>query len=268
MWPGGCLLTNYPTCMLLPHCEGGSCLPACCIWDDGKLRGFPQSERHKETCRKCQGLWKEHNGLTCEELAEKDDIKYRTSIEYRCSQQPVLPPVARANGMNRNSNSGSASSTVLTGVGALYGAGTPSGYLFCGFPPEGPLSGPVCAFVPVHRQLAITLNKPPALANLKTAAPPPPPGTTYHSAALPVASSAANQRFLCCRWSGGRGTGGSGLQHPGCPWNAPRVPNSVAITAFPAHDWAPSPTAPGCALLRLALLLLPCLGAAATPKGT
>lgn len=36
---------------------------------------FPQ-----ETCRKCQGLWKEHNGLTCEELAEKDDIKYRTSM--------------------------------------------------------------------------------------------------------------------------------------------------------------------------------------------
>ncbi|CAH7270474.1 Rnf216 [Phodopus roborovskii] len=37
----------------------------------------------KETCRKCQGLWKEHNGLTCEELAEKDDIKYRTSIEEK-----------------------------------------------------------------------------------------------------------------------------------------------------------------------------------------
>ncbi|KAM5131625.1 E3 ubiquitin-protein ligase RNF216 isoform 3-T3 [Callospermophilus lateralis] len=39
--------------------------------------------RQQETCRKCQGLWKEHNGLTCEELAEKDDIKYRTSIEEK-----------------------------------------------------------------------------------------------------------------------------------------------------------------------------------------
>lgn len=34
----------------------------------------------QETCRKCQGLWKEHSGLTCEQLAEKDDIKYRTSM--------------------------------------------------------------------------------------------------------------------------------------------------------------------------------------------
>ncbi|NWJ05730.1 RN216 ligase, partial [Crypturellus undulatus] len=36
-----------------------------------------------ETCRKCQGLWKEHMNLTCEQLAEKDDIKYRTSIEEK-----------------------------------------------------------------------------------------------------------------------------------------------------------------------------------------
>lgn len=34
----------------------------------------------QETCRKCQGLWKEHMNLTCEQLAEKDDIKYRTSM--------------------------------------------------------------------------------------------------------------------------------------------------------------------------------------------
>ncbi|NWY56915.1 RN216 ligase, partial [Chionis minor] len=37
----------------------------------------------QETCRKCQGLWKEHMNLTCEQLAEKDDIKYRTSIEEK-----------------------------------------------------------------------------------------------------------------------------------------------------------------------------------------
>ncbi|MEJ1272512.1 hypothetical protein NN561_003363 [Cricetulus griseus] len=35
----------------------------------------------KETCRKCQGLWKEHTGLICEELDKKDDVKYGTSIE-------------------------------------------------------------------------------------------------------------------------------------------------------------------------------------------
>ncbi|XP_021078374.1 E3 ubiquitin-protein ligase RNF216 isoform X2 [Mus pahari] len=43
----------------------------------------PNPRCRKETCRKCQGLWKDHNGLTCEELAEKDDIKYRTSIEEK-----------------------------------------------------------------------------------------------------------------------------------------------------------------------------------------
>ncbi|KFO78902.1 E3 ubiquitin-protein ligase RNF216 [Cuculus canorus] len=37
----------------------------------------------QETCRQCQGLWKEHMNLTCEQLAEKDDIKYRTSIEEK-----------------------------------------------------------------------------------------------------------------------------------------------------------------------------------------
>ncbi|XP_040591808.1 E3 ubiquitin-protein ligase RNF216-like [Mesocricetus auratus] len=35
----------------------------------------------KETCSNCQGLWKEHTSLTCEVLAEKDDVLYRTSIE-------------------------------------------------------------------------------------------------------------------------------------------------------------------------------------------
>uniref|UniRef100_A0A2K5IP91 E3 ubiquitin-protein ligase RNF216 n=1 Tax=Colobus angolensis palliatus TaxID=336983 RepID=A0A2K5IP91_COLAP len=52
---------------------------------DGDVKRFscPNPRCRKETCRKCQGLWKEHNGLTCEELAEKDDIKYRTSIEEK-----------------------------------------------------------------------------------------------------------------------------------------------------------------------------------------
>ncbi|KFO84426.1 E3 ubiquitin-protein ligase RNF216, partial [Buceros rhinoceros silvestris] len=44
---------------------------------------FPALLDNDETCRKCQGLWKEHMNLTCEQLAEKDDIKYRTSIEEK-----------------------------------------------------------------------------------------------------------------------------------------------------------------------------------------
>ncbi|XP_040590170.1 E3 ubiquitin-protein ligase RNF216-like [Mesocricetus auratus] len=48
---------------------------------DVKRFSCPNPRCLKETCRKCQGLWKEHSGLTCEELPEKDDIKYRTPIE-------------------------------------------------------------------------------------------------------------------------------------------------------------------------------------------
>ncbi|XP_020864190.1 E3 ubiquitin-protein ligase RNF216 [Phascolarctos cinereus] len=52
---------------------------------DSEVKWFscPNPRCRKETCRKCQGLWKEHNGITCEQLAEKDDIKYRTSIEEK-----------------------------------------------------------------------------------------------------------------------------------------------------------------------------------------
>ncbi|XP_074058467.1 E3 ubiquitin-protein ligase RNF216 isoform X2 [Macrotis lagotis] len=52
---------------------------------DNEVKWFscPNPRCRKETCRKCQGLWKEHNGITCEQLAEKDDIKYRTSIEEK-----------------------------------------------------------------------------------------------------------------------------------------------------------------------------------------
>uniref|UniRef100_A0A8C5KYB4 E3 ubiquitin-protein ligase RNF216 n=1 Tax=Jaculus jaculus TaxID=51337 RepID=A0A8C5KYB4_JACJA len=61
--------------------------PACSfpalLDSDVKRFSCPNPRCRKETCRKCQGLWKEHNGLTCEELAEKDDIKYRTSIEEK-----------------------------------------------------------------------------------------------------------------------------------------------------------------------------------------
>nr|XP_026263004.1 E3 ubiquitin-protein ligase RNF216 [Urocitellus parryii] len=57
-----------------------SCSFPALLDSDVKRFSCPNPRCRKETCRKCQGLWKEHNGLTCEELAEKDDIKYRTSI--------------------------------------------------------------------------------------------------------------------------------------------------------------------------------------------
>ncbi|XP_051063333.1 E3 ubiquitin-protein ligase RNF216-like [Phodopus roborovskii] len=49
----------------------------------------PNPRCSKETCRKCKGLWKEHTGLTCEELAEKDEVKYRTSIEEKMTAARV-----------------------------------------------------------------------------------------------------------------------------------------------------------------------------------
>ena len=47
---------------------------------DLNMFSCPNPGCQKETCRKCQGLWKEHTGLTCEELDKKDDIKNRTYI--------------------------------------------------------------------------------------------------------------------------------------------------------------------------------------------
>ncbi|KAM5213689.1 E3 ubiquitin-protein ligase RNF216 isoform 5-T7 [Hipposideros larvatus] len=60
-----------------------SCSFPALLDSDVKRFSCPNPRCRKETCRKCQGLWKEHSGLTCEELAEKDDIKYRTSIEEK-----------------------------------------------------------------------------------------------------------------------------------------------------------------------------------------
>ncbi|XP_007525112.1 E3 ubiquitin-protein ligase RNF216 isoform X2 [Erinaceus europaeus] len=60
-----------------------SCSFPALLDSDVKRFSCPNPRCRKETCRKCQGLWKEHNGLTCEQLAEKDDIKYRTSVEEK-----------------------------------------------------------------------------------------------------------------------------------------------------------------------------------------
>ncbi|KAM6424274.1 E3 ubiquitin-protein ligase RNF216 isoform 1-T2 [Liasis olivaceus] len=62
-----CPFCNFPA-LLDKDVKRFSCPNPCC---------------RKETCRKCQGLWKEHMNLSCEQLAEKDDIKYRTSIEEK-----------------------------------------------------------------------------------------------------------------------------------------------------------------------------------------
>ncbi|XP_060116913.1 E3 ubiquitin-protein ligase RNF216-like [Heteronotia binoei] len=43
----------------------------------------PNPGCEKTTCRKCRGLWEEHKDMTCDELAEKDNVKYRTSIEEK-----------------------------------------------------------------------------------------------------------------------------------------------------------------------------------------
>ncbi|KAM3826976.1 E3 ubiquitin-protein ligase RNF216 isoform 2-T2 [Vipera latastei] len=59
-----CPFCNFPA-LLDKDVKRFSCPNPCC---------------RKETCRKCQGLWKEHMNLSCEQLAEKDDIKYRTSM--------------------------------------------------------------------------------------------------------------------------------------------------------------------------------------------
>ncbi|CAH2306697.1 E3 ubiquitin- ligase RNF216 [Pelobates cultripes] len=49
----------------------------------------PNLHCRKETCKKCQKTWKEHAGLTCEELAESDDVKYRTFIEEKMTAARV-----------------------------------------------------------------------------------------------------------------------------------------------------------------------------------
>ncbi|KAM4697800.1 E3 ubiquitin-protein ligase RNF216 [Rhinophrynus dorsalis] len=49
----------------------------------------PNPHCRKETCKKCQKMWKEHVNLTCEELAESDDVKYRTFIEEKMTAARV-----------------------------------------------------------------------------------------------------------------------------------------------------------------------------------
>ncbi|KAM4632256.1 E3 ubiquitin-protein ligase RNF216 isoform 2-T2 [Discoglossus pictus] len=67
--------------------------PSCsfpAVLDKGVDRfSCPNPHCRKETCRKCQKLWKEHMNLTCEQLAESDEIKYRTNIEEKMTAARV-----------------------------------------------------------------------------------------------------------------------------------------------------------------------------------
>ena len=64
--------------MRCPSCSFPSVLDR-----DVKTFRCPNPGCQKETCRKFQVLLKEHTGLTCEELAKKDDIKYQTFIKEK-----------------------------------------------------------------------------------------------------------------------------------------------------------------------------------------
>lgn len=80
------LQTTVPSCQPHPHLRTCSLMGGfvqflkllVCAGSD--FLPFNVCSPAQETCRKCQGLWKEHMNLTCEQLAEKDDIKYRTSM--------------------------------------------------------------------------------------------------------------------------------------------------------------------------------------------
>ncbi|EGV91657.1 E3 ubiquitin-protein ligase RNF216 [Cricetulus griseus] len=49
-----------------------SCMEGSCTCSQSvNWRSCPYPRCQKENCRKCQGLWKEHTGLTCEELAKR-----------------------------------------------------------------------------------------------------------------------------------------------------------------------------------------------------
>ncbi|XP_053550575.1 E3 ubiquitin-protein ligase RNF216 [Bombina bombina] len=67
--------------------------PSCnfpAVLDKGVDRfSCPNPHCRKETCRKCQKLWKEHVNMNCEQLAENDEIKYRTSIEEKMTAARV-----------------------------------------------------------------------------------------------------------------------------------------------------------------------------------
>uniref|UniRef100_W5MB48 Ring finger protein 216 n=1 Tax=Lepisosteus oculatus TaxID=7918 RepID=W5MB48_LEPOC len=53
------------------------------------LFSCPNPRCRKETCRKCQILWKDHMDLTCEQVAEKDEIRLRVAFEEKMTAARV-----------------------------------------------------------------------------------------------------------------------------------------------------------------------------------
>ncbi|XP_069760836.1 E3 ubiquitin-protein ligase RNF216 [Narcine bancroftii] len=49
----------------------------------------PNPRCRKESCRKCQVLWKDHAGLSCDQVVEKDEIKFRTSFEEKMTAAAI-----------------------------------------------------------------------------------------------------------------------------------------------------------------------------------
>ncbi|MGH0137968.1 UNVERIFIED_CONTAM: hypothetical protein FKN15_064945 [Acipenser sinensis] len=53
------------------------------------LFSCPNARCRKESCRKCHILWKDHIDLTCDQVAEKDEIRIRVSFEEKMTAARV-----------------------------------------------------------------------------------------------------------------------------------------------------------------------------------
>ncbi|XP_078414740.1 E3 ubiquitin-protein ligase RNF216 isoform X1 [Cetorhinus maximus] len=56
---------------------------------DINMFSCPNPRCRKESCRKCQVLWKDHAGLSCDQVVEKDEIKFRTSFEEKMTAAAI-----------------------------------------------------------------------------------------------------------------------------------------------------------------------------------
>uniref|UniRef100_UPI00398E364F E3 ubiquitin-protein ligase RNF216 n=1 Tax=Pristiophorus japonicus TaxID=55135 RepID=UPI00398E364F len=56
---------------------------------DINMFSCPNPRCRKESCRKCQVLWKDHAGLSCDQVVEKDEIKFRTTFEEKMTAAAI-----------------------------------------------------------------------------------------------------------------------------------------------------------------------------------